>query len=145
MPLGFRPGVFGQLALLLLILANKIGGQLDVRRHSTAAAVEEEEAEDDRGGDGEEVEVGGGDGVDPFDEVSDEGAICCHFSCLVWFGLVWFGLVWFGLVWFEHNTLTWLSVLRRGKLTRSRVQKIRSVKCEVPLIETVAPRSTIQA
>lgn len=87
MPLGFRSGAAGARSngsVLLLVLANKIGGQqLDVgrhSRHSTAAAVEEDEAEDDRGGDGEEVEVGGRDGVDPLDEVSDEGAICCHFS-----------------------------------------------------------------
>ena len=36
-------------------------------------AVEEEKAEDDRGGDGSEVEVGGGDGVDPVDEGCDDG------------------------------------------------------------------------
>ena len=68
------------LVLVVVVLANKIGGQLDVRRHGTAAAVEEDEAEDDRGGDGEEVEVGGRDGVDPFDDASDEGAGCHYFS-----------------------------------------------------------------
>ena len=86
MPLGLRPGgaavVVGRLGPIcrrpLPILANaKIGGKFGIRRHEgvvgAVAAVEEEKAEDDRDGDGSEVEVGGGDGVDPVDEGCDDG------------------------------------------------------------------------
>ena len=73
-----RLGPICRRPLPLPILANaKIGGKFGIRRHEgvvcAVPAVEEEKAEDDRGGDGSEVEVGGGDGVDPVDEGCDDG------------------------------------------------------------------------